>query len=318
LLKASLEFDDDEEDRLIAALVLPGSKKSEVERADRYALPEPGAHSEWSCAAVLRTDWPHSKPHLSVLYPEKKVLMELSTRREVLWSGEWTWEILLDGQPVLPASDWEESCWVSDDDADFLELEIELTGGLRMQRQLVLAREDRFLLAADVILGDRPCELEYRACLPLAEEITWEASEDSYEGFLAGRRRGALVLPLALPEWRDDTRSVGMLRRTDNGLELTQKAKGCSMYCPLWFDLDSRRMGRSLTWRNLTVAESLEVQPADVAAGYRVQVGDEQWLVYRSLAERANRTLLGHNLSSEMLVGRFDEAGEVEPLVEVE
>ena len=76
--------------------------------------------------------------------------------------------------------------------------------------------------------------------------------------------------------------------------------------------------GRPRTWRQLTVAADLERQPADVAVGYRVQLGRDQWLIYRSLAEPANRTLLGHNLSTEMLLARFDETGEVEPLIEVE
>ncbi|MEX0714781.1 MAG: hypothetical protein WD278_20765 [Pirellulales bacterium] len=60
------------------------------------------------------------------------------------------------------------------------------------------------------------------------------------------------------------------------------------------------------------------VQPADPAVGYRVQVGRQQWLIYRSLAERGNRTVLGHNLISEFLVARFDRQGKVEPLLEIE
>ena len=31
-----------------------------------------------------------------------------------------------------------------------------------------------------------------------------------------------------------------------------------------------------------------------------------------------NRTLLGHNLATEMLIARFDKKGEVEPLIEIE
>ena len=68
----------------------------------------------------------------------------------------------------------------------------------------------------------------------------------------------------------------------------------------------------------LTVAEQLQIQPDDTAVGYRVALGDEQWLIYRSLSEPRNRTLLGHNLSTEMLVARFDTDGEVEPLIEIE
>ncbi|MHB8902693.1 MAG: hypothetical protein ACYC6Y_28370, partial [Thermoguttaceae bacterium] len=89
-------------------------------------------------------------------------------------------------------------------------------------------------------------------------------------------------------------------------------------FAPLFLDLNARRMRRPGTWRRLTVAQSLEIVPANVAAGYRVMVGGQQWLIYRSLAAAANRTLLGHNLATEMLVARFDKAGEVQPLIEIE
>ena len=93
---------------------------------------------------------------------------------------------------------------------------------------------------------------------------------------------------------------------------------GNALFAPLFFDMDPRRFARRMTWRQLTITESPEIQPADVAVGYRVQLGKEQWLIYRSLAQQANRTLLGHNLSTEMLVARFDPTGEVEALVEIE
>jgi hypothetical protein len=44
---------------------------------------------------------------------------------------------------------------------------------------------------------------------------------------------------------------------------------------------------RPLTWRRITVAENLALVPREVAAAYRVQVGREQWLFYRSLAAAA-------------------------------
>ncbi len=316
-LAAALAFDGDEDDQDVATLVLPGSKKSERDRVSRYALPEAASNSDWSRAAVLRCDWSHCGPCLSILYPGKTVLAELSARRELLGSGRWEWEVRLDGRPLAPAGEWEETCWISDEDADFLELEIELTGGVRLQRQMVMARDDGLLLLADVILGRQPAQIAYRGCFPLREGISLGGVPEMREAYLVGRRRAALVLPLALPEWQCDRR-LGTLERTGAGLELHQKSQGSSMYCPLLVDFDSRRMGRPRCWRRLTVAAELETQPADVAVGYRVQLGRDQWLIYRSLAERANRTLLGHNLSSEMLVARFDETGEVEPLVEVE
>ncbi len=90
------------------------------------------------------------------------------------------------------------------------------------------------------------------------------------------------------------------------------------MYAPLLMDLDPRRSRQPLTWRQLTVAENRKTVSSDVAVGYRVQIGCRQWLIYRSLAERANRTLLGSNLSTEFLFARFTPDDEAQPLLEIE
>jgi len=317
LFRAALKFDNDDDDHDIAKLALPVGKKSEAKRISEADLPKPGTNSEWASIGVLRRRWSRSTSQLTVLYNERVLQTEFAAGKDVLWSGPWTADIRLNGQVAKPNSEWEEVCWVSDEDVDFLELELKLTEGIRLQRQMVLAREDKFLFLADVILGTQPGKLEYRGCLPLGADVSFQADDEGREGFLVGSKTRALVMPLALPEWREDRR-VGELTQTDVGLQLTQSIEGNCLYAPLWFDLDQRRMTRRKTWRQLTVAESLSVQPPDVAAGYRVAVGKEQWLVYRSLAERANRTLLGHNLSCEMLIGQFDTKGEVEPLVEVE
>jgi hypothetical protein len=108
------------------------------------------------------------------------------------------------------------------------------------------------------------------------------------------------------------------LEETERRLELRLSANGRCLFAPLFVDLKPRRLAKPLTWRQLTVAENLTVQPRDVAVGYRVLVGRAQWLIYRALATKANRTLLGHNLSSEFLVARFRRNGQVESLLEIE
>jgi hypothetical protein len=62
----------------------------------------------------------------------------------------------------------------------------------------------------------------------------------------------------------------------------------------------------------------MAIQPRDVAAGFRVSVGRGQWLIYRALAGKGNRSVLGHNLMSETLVARFSNDGGVDALVEIE
>jgi hypothetical protein len=316
LFQAALEFGGDHTDRRIASLVLPGVTKPKRRPAATLELPAAANHSQWAALTVLRPGWLRTEPRLTVVYPGRELDAEFESGSEVFWSGRWHTEIACDGQSAQPASDWEEICWVSDEDVDYLELEMQLTGGLCVQRHLLLARQQRFLLVADSILGQRAARLDYRSILPISSGVSFQPASETGEGFLVGKSRRALVLPLALPEWRCDPRP-GRLVATERGLELEQSAVGRSLFAPLWFDLDARRTGRSLTWRQLTVAENRQVLPQDAAVGYRVMVGKHQWLIYRSLAPAANRTLLGHNLSTQMSVGTFG-AGAVEPLLAIE
>ena len=127
-----------------------------------------------------------------------------------------------------------------------------------------------------------------------------------------------MVLPLALPEWKTAT-SNGWLRSDDGIVHYELSAREVTgMYAPLLLVLDRKAGLRKYTWRQLTVAEELNIQPCDVANGYRIQLGKKQWLLYRSLTEFGNRTLLGQNYSSEFAFGEFREDGTVYEYVEIE
>ncbi len=329
LLHAAVAAGGKADDRALAALALPpGGRTAGRKAAAAASLPEPTVQSDWAAAALLRPDWSRGSQRLAVLYPGQTLQLELACGKENVLAGPWSLEVTLDGRRLTPTSDWEQVCWVSDEDIDYLELEIGLDEGVRVQRQMALARDDRILFLADAVLGDRPGKMEYRACLPLSPDMNFCPAKESREGCLEGAKRRARVFPLALPEWRTlwasgelravPCNGVGDGNPPGHALELTHATQAARLYAPLFFDLDRRRLARPFTWRRLTVADTLEVQPDDVAVGYRIAVGRRQWLVYRSLAPKGNRTLLGHNLSSEALLARFDPTGEVESLIEVE
>jgi hypothetical protein len=201
--------------------------------------------------------------------------------------------------------------------AVYLELALALAGGRRLERHILVAPGDGFLFLADAILGDSPASMEYSSRLPIATSSRFESADENQEGWLASDRRRAIILPIALPEWRGDS-SSGALACVHGAIELSHMSYGNCLFAPLFINLKRKRIGKPLTWRRLTVAENRRIQPSDRAVGYRVRIGREQWLFYRSLGPRANRTVLGKNLCTEFFVARFDRAGNCESILEIE
>lgn len=319
LFAAALELAGDRDDRVIAAENLPPKWTKDLTKAKSIARRQDASlNSSWADISILRSDWTRKSPSLAVAHPGSTFAAELSNQARVLSSGLWQTEISHAGEQLALDSEWEELCWVSDKDVDYLELQAKWTGGVTMQRQLLLARKDQFLLVADALLSETAGPWEYRLALPLADGVVYAGEEETREGYLKHKhRKCALAVPPALPEWRVDRRS-GSLGLNSAGLEMRLSATGTAMYAPLVMNLNPDRLAKQRTWRQLTVAEQLVVQPSDVAAGYRIQFGDKQWLIYRSLASPRNRTLLSHNLVSEFLVAKLRRDGEFETLLEIE
>ena len=317
-LATAVQLGGDPENRAAAEKVFPRlAHDRRSRRRSNGELPDPAVHSEWGGLALLRPDWSRSGQRLAVTYDGPVVELELDLGKTPALLGTWGFQVTADGQPLAPTTDWEELCWVSDDDIDYLELEIGLEGGVRLQRQLALAREDHILYLADCILGSEQQTLEYVGTLPLGADVRFRGADQTREGFLVGPGLLARVVPPALPEWRDDHRH-GSLYPADRCLKLGMHTNARNLCCPLFLDLNPRRLKKPCTWRQLTVSESLQIQSADVAVGYRVQCGHSQWLIYRALAARANRTFLGQNVSTDYLLARFHRDREIESLVEIE
>jgi hypothetical protein len=333
LLEAAMRLSADSTNRQIAAIALPpASRKTSARVRKNTLLPPASLHCEVSALAVLRRGWNRDDERLVTRFHGQSCEIELVSSGRVAVSGTWPFAVSKQGQPLEIVSDWESICWHSDADVDYLELQMKLAEGVILQRHMVLARQDRILLLADAVFGTHLGGLEYCGILPLAAGVEIRSAAETREALLvqaeskeprarskSNATNGSLaqVFPLALPEWRSDAR-VGQLTATVRGLELHQETEGRRLFAPLLIDLDRDRFRRRLTWRTLTVAESLLPVAADRAVGYRAAIGREQWLVYRSLGSVGNRTLLGHNLSTETLLARFGSDGEVTPIIEIE
>lgn len=312
-----------------AAAAAFGKKKF---TADPASAPPASGASEAAAISILRTRWSAPADWLRIDHSHADLRLELCSGGKLLLSGVWEFSVAAQGETLAAEHSneepgWRHVCWHSDADCDYLELEFPLVRGWRLQRQTLLSRKDRALLLADALLGPAgtevdpnapPPRLRYQGRLPLASGAAFAPAAESREGQIAlGKQPAALVLPLALPEWRTIL-AGGELVQAGNQLEYSLETGGRNLYAPLWLDLDPARARKERTWRRLTVGEQLVPQPRDVAAGFRVQVHKQQWLVYRSLGGWGNRTLLGKNFSTDFACCRFLPSGETEDILEIE
>ena len=301
---------DDQESQLLAKGLLESSKKKPS------AGPLVSACSPEGKVAVLRAELSPSAPQLNVAFDGDDVRLEL-LRNTKLLAGNWKCELRVNGRQLEQSHEWEDVLWHFDEDAVYLELETRFENNWRVQRQIVLPRQDPYIFLADAVLGTEAAELSYGSTYPLAENVSFVAESQTREGWLTQGKNRWLTLPLAAPEWRSE-RSHYELQAAANGMCYSAARNGRSLYLPLFIMLNPAKGKLEYTWRRLTVGEQLEIQSPDVAVAHRVQVGDLQWISYRALSHRGNRTFLGKNIATEFYLGRFQRDGSVATIMEVE
>ena len=321
LISAILDLSDDPDDSAIAACVLDDRKTTK--KVNRDSLPEPTIYSEWSGLGVFRTDWSKDAAQMAVAFGGTDYQLELNKGDTSFLSGDVTPQLSVGGTALKPISDWEEVCRFSDNDGDLLETELSLENGWRIERQVYLTRKDSLAYLADAVIGPETAEskqpaIEYEMTLPIDKDLRVQEADETRELLLCRKSKGvAMLLPLAQSEW-SAAPSPASLTSANDGLRHRVATNAARLYVPLLIDMDRRRIKKPLTWRQLTVAQKLEIQDEQTAVGYRVEVGPQQFLIYRSLASRENRSLLGQNVICEFLFGRFGRDGEVTELVEIE
>jgi hypothetical protein len=277
----------------------------------------PVFQSDSSRLACLRSDWKTDANSLSVMHQGPLPRLELATRGQVMLSGEWQVELRAGGVDVPIAGPWTCSCWYSEDEGDYLELQAQPTPEIHIERQLLLSRTDDLLFLADAVIGSGDVRFDYASRLPLVPELDVLPFSGTRECRVTGPAGQARLFPLGLPCDRV-TGTAGQFVGSNGQLELRQSGIG-GLYAPIVIDWNPNRRRSPAFWRALTVAQNGAAVPPRSASGCRLQIGKEQWLIYRSLSPILEpRTILGQHTMYETMIGRFERSGELEPIVLVE
>lgn len=292
------------------------------------SLPESLWHSELAGAAAMLPEWDVRRGRTHVDYAGEDFMVEVEFGRGTAIGGKWEAMIEVDGAEQAPAGPWTHVCEYSDDDAQYLEFEQRWTQGVRLQRQIMVLRDDRCVMLADAVLRDNDhptAMIRYVGRTPLSPTLTAAFESDTNEIWLkdSSDKRRVLALSLQTNEWRVGPSAAKIEITEDHHLKLQATSQppsdnGGNVFAPLWFDFQQRRFNRPRTYRQLTVGDELRIVDQDEAVSHRIQMGSEHWVTYRSLRGERTRTFLGKHLVADFYCARFHPGdGSLEDLLTV-
>lgn len=278
----------------------------------------PATQSDWASWACLRNWWHATANTALVRHDGPSVNLQLSLLGVPVIDGEWGLNVRLDGQRLTWTDNWKCSCWSSDTDMDYIELQLELAGGPMLCRQVMLSRKDHFLVLADSVskAGQRRIDLE--STLPLRHGVRAKSDKTTREVRLTAADVKVRCFPLALPDDRLHS-TVGAFDTALGELRLAQASSSEALYAPIVFDWSPERASFDAEWRTLTVTEEARKLAPWEAAGHRLRVGKLHLVVYRSLHTNDEfRSVLGLNTDKESVIAQFNAQGYVLPIVSVD
>ncbi|MBQ15505.1 MAG: hypothetical protein CMJ65_00125 [Planctomycetaceae bacterium] len=274
----------------------------------------PVTQSDWAQVAMLRCDWSPVAPAVVVTHEGPRPRLDVSLAGRSLLSGDWSLEVTCEGRS-WELSEWRCVCWVSDADADYLELQSTAPDGSRVDRQILLSRTEDLLILADAVLGTAEAPVHCRSGLSLSKGIKAHQRRGHRDWRLGGRTTAARVFPLAMPDSPLES-GPATFSCVDQQLEWSHSSSGPTLYLPLVLDFSSSRRRRAVEWNSLTITEDRRVVSPAQAAGHRLKIGGLQLLLYRSLLPAAaSRAVLGQHTPHETLIGEIEAGGDITPLV---
>jgi hypothetical protein len=317
--------------RLATSCALPdsignalGEKPSKLRKdvTNDVLMPKHSQYWDKSSIVTMRRSWRDRGCRVAVDFSSDVVWLDvLGQDGQRVLSGDWDVKVFRKQQPVPIDVSWQEVCWFSDDDVDYLELECAVEDVCKIQRQVMLMRDEGVVYFADALIAEQPDEWSVQSLWTTPNDIHLQSEPKTTEGKLVRsgnqEQTAALLLPVAMPEWR---RSPSHAKMGFHGstLFLQCDTQSKNLYSPLVMSLLGNERPIAFTWRQLTIAEELQIQPRSIAEAYRVQVNRDQWVFYRSLTPCTRRTVMGLHLNTEFYAGRFSRSdGEFEPIIEV-
>lgn len=290
----------------------PGPSKTTARALRRLR----SSHSEWAHSASLAAQRENFSSHAVVAFhrPAPSLTLGIDGRR--LFDGPWEARIRLGAEWLRGPVEWTCSCWYSDSEADFAELQALIRPGVSLHRHVMIAKRRPWLLLADEVRA-LDTEIEYSATLPLAEGWTAASDATTREWALSQQKTRLRICPVYVPQEKAIP-SSDRFGIQDGNVHVAARGRG-GLYLPVLYEWDAAQHEAGVDWNRLTVAESGRVMERWEATGFRLRVGESQVIAYHTQTRAyVGRSVLGHHTLYETVIGNFEKTGAVDPLIQVE
>ena len=273
--------------------------------------------SDTSSVAVMRSSADCMADVCSVEWSGNSMHVLLAAMGIPVVDGDWQCSATIDGQAIHADSTWECTCWYSDEEAAFAELEMQTTEATFV-RHVLLSTVERFAILTESVRGSNPeSEVKVQSALQLASECCVDQDDVTREMRVRVHDVSVRVFPLWLPDDRIN-HGHGELASHKGRLEYSLRSVG-AVTMPCVLDWHPQRSQQPADWTSLTVAESRRIVRCCEATGFRLRIGKHQIMAYLSTVKPAlNRTVLGVHTADESFYGRVAKSGDLEPFVQVE
>lgn len=261
--------------------------------------------------------------------------IEIGYNGTPLFWGDWGFDILLDGEPLLPTGDWVEICCENEPEYICYEWEIPLVGGYRLERLLCFFSKEKIYLLGDALIPPKSQkvqlhDLQYVSRLEVSPLLKWKGNPHTRELHLfrkedltpstASRPMGVAeqpaeaptawgtLMPLTLTSSKkgEAHQSIKVEKKQ---LILQQRFQGNAFFAPIAVAFSKKNQGKPVSWFPLTVGRNMKNVTGVEATGTRMVIGRQQYLIYRSFQDVVPRTVLGHHLVSDFFFAKFSKKG---------
>ncbi|MCP4512999.1 MAG: hypothetical protein GY826_42115, partial [Fuerstiella sp.] len=136
----------------VTALANGGRRQAKGKKADKKQwIANLSGQSDWATTAVLRNTMQVDADVMAIDWGQSAPGIQLSALGSLIIGGGWKHHIAVDGTDCESAGDWVCTCWFSDNEVAFAELEAGSMDGLRHVRHGMLALKEHFAVLTDTV-----------------------------------------------------------------------------------------------------------------------------------------------------------------------